>query len=80
MYLYPHALPFDEMSARTRNKFERGESAAIFMLLESRFYGKVMGSGQGRGARRLMSRHPVQEPGMTMVVGRDFERYEQLTL
>ena len=48
------------------------------MLFECRLDGQVMSAGDPARRASLVLRHPMQEPGMAVVVGRDLESDEQL--
>jgi len=78
LYLDPHSLPSHEMPAGPRDEIDCSDGAPVFVLFERCLDGEVMSTGDPARCVSLVLRHPMQEPGMAVVVGRDLESDEQL--
>ena len=66
------------MPAGARDQIDCRDGTPVFMLFECRLDGEVMTTGNPARRPSLVLCHPMQEPGMAVVVGRDLESDEQL--
>lgn len=67
------------MSAGARDEVDCGRCTPILMLFKRRLNGEVMSTGDLACRVRLVLCHPVQEPGMAVVVRGDLQGDEQLS-
>lgn len=91
--LEPRVLVPKVVRSRSRNEAEFGSGAAVLALLVLRLDGEFVAADPAREAldaaqraigelrlpRRLV-RHPLEEPEVRGVLGRDLERHEEATL